>query len=522
MIKYIFTAVSFFLLNVMIVQAQPENILITNTSNPEEPSIFINPTNPAMVMAGVNIHYIYLSLDSGKTWAGTNMTSTSGVWGDPCIVADTNGDFLFFHLANPAVGNWIDRIVCQKYEINNSSWTIDSYMGLNGTKAQDKQWCAVDPRTNILYVSWTEFDDYGSTNPTDSSRILFSRSFDAGVTWSPAKRINKLSGDCIDSDNTVEGAVPAVGPNGEVYVCWAGPAGLVFDKSLDSGNTWLENDIVIGPIPDGWDYEIDGISRANGLPITLCDLSGGPYHGTIYVSWSDQRNGTGNTDVFITKSSDGGLTWSAPLRINDDTTQTQQFFTWMTIDQTTGWLYAVFYDRRNYTDTRTDVYMAVSKDGGQSFENHLISKSPFIPNSNIFFGDYTNISAYNGMVRPIWTRLNNDSLSVWTAIIHMDSVNSFIGYTPKSGTPIAIEAYPNPAKDRIAFSFKLKTTETIHIDVTDIQGKTVAVLINQERRDAGMYIEHFDINSFQLKPGTYFFNLQAEGKNIRTKKFIIN
>lgn len=513
--------VSSFVLPSIFLSAQPENIMITNTSNPEEPSIHINSTNPALVMAGVNIHYIYLSTDSGRTWTGTNMTSDYGVWGDPCLLNDTIGNFLFLHLANPPQGNWIDRIVCQKYDLDSNKWTTDSYMGLNGTKAQDKEWCVVDPKTNILYTTWTEFDDYASTNTLDSSRILFSRSFDSGETWSSPKRINKISGDCIDSDMTVEGAVPAVGPNGEVYVSWAGPAGLMFDKSLDSGNTWIDSDIFISSIPDGWDYEIDGISRANGLPITLCDLSGGPNHGDIYVNWSDQRNGSHNTDIFMCKSTDGGQSWTSPLRINDDTTQTQQFFTWMTIDQTTGWLYCIFYDRRNYSDTRTDVYMAISKDGGQSFENYLISETPFIPNSNIFFGDYTNISANNGMVRPIWTRLHNDSLSVWTAWIQLDSLGGFVGYQPIQSNEIAINAYPNPTSSKIAFSYKLKKEEMITIQISDNQGRIISTLVNGQSRQEGMHIEHFDAQKYGLSAGVYFFNLMINNQNVRSKKFII-
>ncbi len=69
-----------------------------------------------------------------------------------------------------------------------------------------------------VYVTWTEFASYGSSNPNDSSRIKFSRSTDKEITWSNAITISDRSGDCIDSDNTVEGAVPCVGPNGEIYV----------------------------------------------------------------------------------------------------------------------------------------------------------------------------------------------------------------------------------------------------------------------------------------------------------------
>ena len=35
----------------------------------------------------------------------------------------------------------------------------------------------------------------------------------------------------------------------------------------------------------------------------------------------------------------------------------------------------------------------------------------------VFFGDYTNVSAHNNVIRPIWARLQMDILSVWTAIV---------------------------------------------------------------------------------------------------------
>jgi len=503
--------------------SQFENILISTVSNPEEPSININTKNPALLMAGANIHSQYYSQDSGRTWTRHVLVSdSSGVWGDPCITSDTAGNFYFIHLANPTDVNssWIDRIVCQKYDVGLGAWTYDSYMGRSSTKAQDKAWIAVDPTTNNLYVTWTEFDDYGNTNPMDSSRILFSRSFDGGATWSPAKRINKVNGDCIDSDNTVEGAVPAVGPNGEIYVAWAGPLGLVFDRSLDSGNTWLDNDIFINTIPGGWDFAVPGIYRANGLPITVCDLSGGTNNGTIYINWSDQRNG--NTDVWLVKSTDGGNNWTAPTKVNDDTTQTHHFFTWMSIDQATGYLYFVFYDRRAYSDNQTDVFLAISKDGGQTFENHKISKSPFVPNPNIFFGDYTNISVQNGMVRPIWARLNNDSLSVWTALINLDSTTTFIDYPSNPNAQAEADVYPNPTSDRIAFSYKVKKEGVVSLEVVDNLGKKVYTLLNGEERRPGMYIEHFDVQKYQLSSGVYYFVLSQKGKKNLVKKFIVN
>ena len=271
-----------------------------------------------------------------------------------------------------------------------------------------------------IYMTWTEFDNYGSSSPNDSSRIKFSRSVDRGLTWNNAITISDRSGDCIDEDNTVEGAVPCVGPNGEVYVSWAGPLGLMFDKSTNSGLTW-GTDIFASTIPGGWDYSIPGISRANGLPVTACDTSHTSYRGNIYINWTDQRNGTGNTDVFLCKSTDGGNTWSAVKKVNDDNTTRHQFFTWMTIDQTTGVLYFVFYDRRNTANNFTDVYVARSTDGGETFTNFKVSESSFNPSSSVFFGDYTNIAAMNKMVYPMWMRLDVSALTVWTAIVNDSS-----------------------------------------------------------------------------------------------------
>ncbi|NOX84644.1 MAG: exo-alpha-sialidase, partial [Chlorobi bacterium] len=294
-----------FLITIITVTAQQyENILISTEKS--EPSIIINPKNPDQLLAGANIKSYYYSIDGGYNWTSGELQSDFGVWGDPCVIVDTAGYFYFFHLSWPSGGNWIDRIVSQKYDIENDEWIADSYMGLNGTKAQDKEWAVVDSATNTIYVTWTQFDKYGTNDPTKFSNIHFSKSTDGGLTWSDALRINKSSGDCVDSDNTTEGAVPAVGPNGEVYVAWSVHDSILFDRSLDGGQTWLDDDIFVSNQPGGWDYNIPGINRCNGLPITCCDISDSPYNGTIYVNWSDQRNGTDNTDIWISKSTDGG------------------------------------------------------------------------------------------------------------------------------------------------------------------------------------------------------------------------
>jgi len=407
--------------------AQYLNIRVddSNSNQPEEVSIAINPTNPNYISAAANINHFFRSSDAGLTWQTSFLSSSFGVWGDPSVTYDELGNLYFAHLSNPPFpGYWIDRIVVQRSIDNGLNWNDGAGIGFLSPKNQDKEWLGVDMHSPLfkgnIYMTWTEFDNYGSSNPNDSSRIRFSRSTDRGLSWSNAVTVSDQSGDCIDEDNTVEGAVPCIGPNGEVYVSWAGPLGLMFDKSNDAGNTW-GIDVFVSSIPGGWDFAVPGIYRANGLPITACDTSQSQFRGNIYINWSDQRNGTGNTDVFLAKSTDAGDTWSEVKRVNDDNTTRHQFFTWMTIDQTSGFIYFVFYDRRNTSNNLTDVYIARSTDGGETFTNLKVSESSFNPNSNVFFGDYTNIAAFNKMVYPIWMRLDTSTLTVWTAIVNDSS-----------------------------------------------------------------------------------------------------
>jgi hypothetical protein len=408
--------------------AQYTNVRVSSTSSTsdEEVSIAINPNNPQLMCGGANINRFYFSSNAGQTWTQKNMTSpTFGVWGDPCLTFDRLGNILYGHLSNsPSPGYWIDRIVVQKSTDNGVTWNNGAGIGFNSPKEQDKEWLAIDFQNNSfrdnVYVTWTEFDNYGSSSFSDSSRILFSRSTDFGVSFSVPIKISDVGGNCIDDDLTVEGAVPAIGPNGEIYVSWSGPLGIMFDKSTNGGITWGVDKFVTTQ-PGGWAYDIPGISRCNGLPITSCDTSHSPFRGNIYINWSDQRNGSDNTDVFFIKSTNGGNTWGPVKKINSDVTSRHQFFTWMNVDQVTGIIYFVFYDRRNTSGSLTDVYLARSRDGGETFENFLISQSSFNPNSSVFFGDYTGISAWNHIVRPIWMRLDNSTLSVWTALIYDSS-----------------------------------------------------------------------------------------------------
>jgi hypothetical protein len=150
------------------------------------------------------------------------------------------------------------------------------------------------------------------------------------------------------------------------------------------------------------------------------DRSQGKHEGTLYLSWSDQRNGVKDTDVWLTKSQDEGKTWSKPIRVNQDKTKTHQFMSTFTIDQSDGSLHFLFYDRSTAKQpNETQVVWVKSQDGGKRFEQQCISAKPFVPTAKIFFGDYISIAAVKGHIVPVWVRLDQGKASLWTANLNL-------------------------------------------------------------------------------------------------------
>ena len=386
--------------------------------NPVEPSVAINPMNTDEVAVGAVLDYYYFSTDGGAQWKSDTLSSPYGVYGDPVLQFDAKGRLYYFHLSDYPKGYWIDRIVCQFTDTytNAASFSKGSFPKPFGRKAQDKHLIDIDPATGVIYMTWTQFDKYDSKNFMDSSRIMFSKSIDRGVSWSDPKIISFYNGDCLDGDKTVEGAVPVLGINGTLFVTWTGPKGLMMQQSSDGGETWLPVERCLMQQPGGWDFKIPGIYRCNGLPVLNVDRSSGKHKGTLYLSWSDQRNGLKDTDVWLSKSSDEGKNWSKPIRVNQDKTMTHQFMSTFTIDQSDGTLHFLFYDRSTAKKPlETQVVWVSSADGAKHFNQQRISEKSFIPNPKVFFGDYIAIAAANGRVVPVWVRLDRDRASLWTA-----------------------------------------------------------------------------------------------------------
>jgi hypothetical protein len=492
--------------------AQNPNIQIGFSNEwPNEPSICMNPMNPDEIIIGSVLDNYYTSTDGGLSWQNGVITSSYGVNGDPVILADNSGNFYYFHLVSD-----LSRVVCHKKNGIQSPWSDESFTAVYNTYDIDKEWAAYDPVNDHLYVSWTRFNTWGSSSPNDSTDIFLARSTDGGLTWGSQKLISNTGGDATGGFGSVHGSYPATGPNGEVYVAWWSPAGMMFDKSADQGETWLNTDINVTGMPVQWIVGIPGIQTGVSFPVIACDRSNGPYNGTIYVNWTDKRSGPGDANIWLSKSADGGATWSAAKRVNDDGPGRHQFFNYMTIDQVTGKIYIIFYDRRNYSDTRTDVYLAISDNGGETFSNYRISDTPFAPYSTLFFGHYIGVAAHNDHVFATWMRMDEGELSLWGSKIDPTTV----GLEKNQSVPFSLaQNAPNPFHESTFFSFKLEKESYVTIDVSDSWGRTVATLIHHEKMNAGKHQISFSPGKFNLPSGIYHYTLVTNEKMV-TKKMI--
>jgi hypothetical protein len=405
-------------------KAQYQNVRIDKGKGglftPCEPTIAIDPSNNDRMVIGAMVDRVSYSQNAGRKWRTRTLKSGFGVFGDPHVIAD-EGSFYYFHLSDPEQTGWsgkmvLDRIVCQK-TFNGKKWNGGAYTAHNPPNQHDRPSAVFDPHSGNIYLVWIQYDRFGSQDPGHQSNIMFSYSDDRGRTWQPPSRINELSGSCLGDESTVSNPTITASADGSICVVWTLNDKIFFDRSDDGGISWLRNDILLVDIPGGTRYSIPEFGKATCYPVIDCDRSEGRYSGNLYVSWSDQRNGDFDTDVWLIRSENGGNTWSPPVKINNDPPGNHQFFSWFTVDQKTGYLYSVFYDRRNLEGALTNVFLGFSEDGGSTFRNEKVSAKPFETDPDIFVGDKIDISAFNNKVRPVWTQVEDRSLSIWTAII---------------------------------------------------------------------------------------------------------
>jgi hypothetical protein len=381
-----------------------------------EPSIAVNPNNPSQAVAAYqNPAAVAYSQDGGNSWKIASGTAPKDykVSGDVSITYDKHGAAILCYIAFDKLGTtnyWAHGATRNGVFVRRSldggpTWEADARtVAMQPTKPgipfEDKPYIVAD-NTNRkyagnLYVGWTQWR-------IDESVILFSRSIDAGQTWSPPIDISSHHGLPRDDNGAVEGFTGAVAADGTLYVVWADGNSIVLTSSRDGGKTFAKSRSVIQTAP--LYFDLAGLDRANGFPEIAID----PRHGRkgrLYITWSDYRSG--DIGVYCATSEDGGKSWSKAVRVNSNQPHdgTDQFFQWLAVDPATGAANVIFYDRRlDPKNQKTTVTLARSTDGGRTFANYAWTHDAFIPRRDNFLGDYIGVAAFNNKVYGAWAEI---------------------------------------------------------------------------------------------------------------------
>jgi hypothetical protein len=448
-----------------------------------EPFVAVNPRDQAHLVGvwqqdrwsngGSNGLGTGVSRDGGKTWsrtfphfsrcAGGNVRNRGDYARstDPWVTFAPDGTVHQIALSfNDSNGN--QAILASRSRDGGNSWSepaelardTDFDIGL------DKQSITADPNdSRFVYAVWDRLVGLTSDDPNDFfGPIWFARTTNGGASWEKAHMIFDPGANA----QTI-GSVIVVLPNGDLLNVFtlildaygASPLFVAVMRSKDRGEHWSKPSIVntLGTVfvtdpQDGHDVRTGDI-----IPSVAVD----PSSGAVYIVWQDARfNGGDRDQIALSRSDDGGRTWSAPKRINR--VPGVQAFTASINVTKDGTIGVTYYDFRNDTPSPatllTSTWMLMSRDGGRTWRESRIAR-PFdmrtAPDAGGFFvGDYEGLSA---SLVPFFGMTNSGSTANRTDIFAALSEEN-----DEQGGQVQLNTKPKSARERI------KAHREVHAD----------------------------------------------------------
>ncbi len=403
-----------------------------------ETSIAVDPNNPNVMNCSANDYSTgppragwYHSSDGGTTWTeGVEVNTGTANSGDPAMAFGDNGHAYYAYIAFNGINLAGGGVGFIRSTDGGANWSANIPVDYSNstTLFNDKEFMtadnsAISPYHHRLYIAWGKF-----SADQIHSVIAAVHSTDDGLTWSTPITAAGTVG--VDEN---EGAWPRVAPNGDLYIAYIDHTPtpqMQVVRSTDGGLTFGAPIIAAANV-----HELPGTMpgtnyRVNSFPTFAVD----PSNGDLYMAWSDYV--AGSSSILFTRSADQGVTWSAPVRI-DDAASGQRFFPAITVSAD-GRVSASWNDSRGQPNPQSfNYYFTSSPDHGVTWDtpNVRVSSQTSNVGGSSFIGDYTAIDAVNGYVYPCWMDARTGDEDIWVAQGLTNNNTPSPTATPGTSTP---------------------------------------------------------------------------------------
>ncbi|BCG03933.1 hypothetical protein PPGU19_085010 (plasmid) [Paraburkholderia sp. PGU19] len=424
----------------------------TNYVNAEvEPWIATNPSNPSNLIGvwqqdrwnngGAHGLVARPSFDGGFTWStpvALPFSACAGGTGyerasDPWVSIGPDGTAYAVSISFNQSNN-SNAVLASVSKDGGLTWAPPRTIIANNEPSSqffnDKESVTANPvRAGVAYAVWDRLETPNG-NPYASRHTaafrgpaLFSKTIDGGQTWSAPSVIVSF---VPSHRQTIGNQIVVDSKHGTLYDFFnliippfSKAAGRVaFIKSTDDGATWTAPKVISGlQTVSVFDPNTgEEVRSGDIIPEPAID----PKSGQLYVVWQDSRfNGGQYDEIALSTSSDGGATWSAPIRVNTPTGGPA--FNPSIIVNSSGTVAVTYYDFRNLaagntTTLPTDIWQTTSADNGTTFANEIHLAGAFdlktAPDAEGFFvGDYQGLVAIGSTFVPFFVQTNSANLS---------------------------------------------------------------------------------------------------------------